>query len=106
MGKVIIPLIIIFGIASGSAVGLARAAERGWLWVVAFVELLLAFHEASFAVRETAEWIRIDLLLTLPLFTGGNLSLAWYGFRERPGWWVLGLAGSALAVPIWFFGFR
>ena len=99
-------MIVIFGVGASAAVGLARAAERNWVWAVAFLEVFPAFHEASFAMQATAEWIRIDLLLTLPLFTCGNLPLAWYGFRERPGWWVLSLAGSALAAPGWFSGFR
>ena len=86
--------------------GLARAAGRNWVRAVAFLEVILAFHKASFAMQATAEWIRIDLLLTLPLFTCSNMALAWYGFRERPWWWVLWLAGSALAAPVWFFGFR
>lgn len=96
----------IFGAGAIAAMALAGAADRKWVWGGAFFNALLAFHELSFALLPAAEWIRIDLLLTLPLFTGGDLLLAWYGFRDYPGWWVVGLGCSALAVPVWFFGFR
>ncbi|MBI2688968.1 MAG: hypothetical protein HYX27_21920 [Acidobacteria bacterium] len=96
----------IFGAGAACSVAFARAADRKWAWIAAFLNLLLAFHELSFALQPTAEWIRIDLLLTLPLFTAGNLLLAWLSFRGYAGWWVAGLTLSALAAPVWFFAFR
>ena len=99
-------LAAIFGAGAVSSLALARAAGRPWAWVAAFVNVLLAFHEVSFGLRPTAEWIRIDLLVTMPLFTCGNFVLAGVSFRTWPGWWTAGLGLAALAAPVWFFVLR
>jgi hypothetical protein len=99
-------LVTIFGGGAVAALALARVRDRLWIWGAAFLNLLIAFYEVSFALQGPGHWIRTDLLVTLPLFTGGNLFLAWNGFRSSPGWWVIGLSVSALAAPVWFFGFR
>jgi hypothetical protein len=99
-------LAAIFGAGAVCSLALARAANSRWAWVAAFVNVLLAFHEASFWLQPTAEWIRIDLLVTLPLFTCGNFVLAAVSFRTWPGWWTAGLGMSAVAVPVWFFLLR
>ena len=99
-------LATIFGAGAVCSLTLARMAGRPWAWVAAFVNVLLAFHEVSFALRPVAEWIRIDLLATMPLFTLGNFVLAGVSFRWWPGWWTGGLALAAVAVPVWFFVLR
>lgn len=99
-------LAAIFGAGAVCSLALARAANRWWAWVAAFLNVLLAFHEVSFALRPVAEWIRIDLLLTMPLFTCGNFVLGWVSFLQAPGWWTVGLALAALAAPVWFYWIR
>jgi hypothetical protein len=99
-------LMAIFGIGAAAALTLARIQDRPWLWGMAFVNLLIAFYEISFVLQPAAEWIRTDLLLSVPLFTLGNLFLAWYGQRQCPGWWVAVLAVAALAAPAWVAGVR
>lgn len=97
-----IPVLIgSFCAGAASLLGLAWACEKRLLWVIAFIEWVIAFHELSFAFRGTREWIRVDLLLSLPAFTLGNLLLAWWAWRKCAGWWVYGLAGSAVAGPLW-----
>jgi len=105
-GIVILPLIAIFGTGAAASVVLARVAGRPWMWAAAFLNLLIAFHEATFAFLPAAEWIRIDLLLTMPVFTVGNLLLAALAARAVGGWWSGILAASAAAVPVWFFLLR
>ena len=95
MSKVILPLIVIFGIGAAAAVLLARVAERGWIWAAAFLNLLVAFNELSFAFRPAAEWIRIDLLLTVPAIAATNLGLSWYAFRSSER-----IAGSMLLLGV------
>jgi hypothetical protein len=99
-------LMAIFGSGAVAALALARAYDRLWIWGAAFLNVLIAFYELSFAMQPQMEWIRTDLLLTLPLFTGGNLFLALYGFRFCRGWWVALLAVSAVAAPVWVLSFR
>ena len=99
-------LAAIFGVGAVCSLAFARAANSRWAWVGAFVNVLVAFHEASFWLQPTAEWIRIDLLVTLPLFTFGNFVLSAASFRTWPGWWTVGLGLAAAAAPVWFFFFR
>ena len=85
---------------------MAAVAARRWVWVAAFLETLLVFYELSFALGPTREWIRLDLLVTMPAFSLGNLILALYAARRASGYAGLALAGSAVAVPVWFFLLR
>jgi hypothetical protein len=96
-------LIAIFGSGAFGALALARACDKLWIWGAAFLDVTIAFYEISFTLQPRVEWIRTDLLLTLPLFTGGNLFLAWWGFRCCRGWWVSLLLLSAVAGPVWVF---
>ena len=99
-------LIAIFGVGAAGAALLSWQIERLWLRFVAFAEIAVALHELSFALRATREWIRLDLMLTLPLFVAGNLWLALYGVKRYAGFPTLLLGLSALSAPVWFLLFR
>jgi hypothetical protein len=95
----ILPLAILFSAGAIGVWGLAAAARERWVWGAAFLETLVALHEWSFAFRRVAEWIRIDLLLTLPCFVLFNILMAIYAWRQAPGWWQYLLLGTAAAGP-------
>lgn len=99
-------LVGIFGAGATAAVALARNSRHRSLWGFAFLNVLLAFHELAFGLQPPSEWIRADLIVTVPLFALGNLFTAWRGFQHTPGWWVFGLATSGFAAPIWFVWLR
>jgi hypothetical protein len=98
----VLPLILVFGAGAAASVALARHAGGLWLWVAAFLNLLIAFHELSFAFRPAAEWIRIDLLLSIPLFSLATLLLAVFAFRRRNVVTGAVLSLSVAAVPVFF----
>ena len=102
----ILPLIIVFGLGAIAAVYLARRAGQWWVWVAAFLMTVIALQEFSFAFRRVAEWIRIDLLLTIPVFGVCCLGLGVYAYRrgERAVGWAL--AGSLLGIPVFLLVLR
>lgn len=104
--SVIPALLGIFGVGATGVFALAVVAARRWLWVAAFLETLLVFYELSFALGPTREWIRLDLLITMPAFSIANLLLALYAARRAGVYAGFALAGSAVAVPVWFFLLR
>lgn len=104
--SVIPALLVIFAVGATGVFVLATAAGRRWLWCAALLETALLFHELSFALGPTREWIRLDLLVTMPAFSIANLLLALYAGRRAGAYAGLALAGSAVALPIWFFLLR
>lgn len=98
----ILPLIIIFGIGAAASVVAARAFGRLWAWVAAFLNLVIAFNELSFAFRRTAEWIRIDLLLTIPLFALSILVLGVFAYRSGERTLSGILTATVFGIPLFF----
>lgn len=98
----VLPLIVVFCTGAALSVVLAQWAGRPWVWVLTFVNVLIAFHELSFALRPTAEWIRIDLLLTIPLFSLGTLLLAGWAFRAERRLIAAAMAMSVAGGPLFF----
>ena len=98
----ILPLIAVFCIGAAASVFLAQSEERFSIWAAAFVNLLIALNELSFAFRPVAEWIRVDLLLFIPLFALVSWALAIYAWQSeyRPLAAVLG--GNVLVIPLVF----
>ena len=56
-----------------------------------------------FGVGAAAEWIRIDLLLTVPSIAAINLGLSWYALRSSQR--IVGsmLSLSVVSIPVLFF---
>lgn len=94
-------LLAIFTLGAIGVFALAAVAGKRWIWAACAFEVLLVFYELSFALGPVREWIRLDLLLSMPLFCVGNLALSLYAF-SRARFAALALAGSAVAVPVWF----
>lgn len=95
----ILPLALLFSAGAIGVWALAVAARERWVWGAAILETLVALHEWSFAFRRVAEWIRIDLLLTLPCFALFNTLMAIFAWRRAPGWWQYLLLATAAAGP-------
>ena len=98
----ILPLIVIFGIGATASLVAARAFGRFWAWIAAFVNLLIFFNELSFAFRRTAEWVRIDLLLTIPIFALTILALGVFAFRTGEKSLSGILTATILILPLFF----
>jgi len=103
---VIPALLAIFAVGTTGVFALAIVAGRRWIWCAAVLETALLCYELSFALGPTREWIRLDLLVTMPAFSIANLLLALYAGRRAGAYAGLALAGSAIALPIWFFLLR
>lgn len=69
------------------------------MWVGLFLNLLIAGNEISFVFRPIAEWIRIDLLLTLPVFAIVNFAFCAAAYRAGLQAISAVLALSVLAIP-------
>jgi len=102
----ILPLIVVFGIGATAGLYLAQRAGPWWVWVAAFLQTLIALHEVSFAFRRVAEWIRIDLLLTIPIVAVCCLGLGVYSFRRGERLAAMALVGSLLGIPAFLLVFR
>jgi hypothetical protein len=60
----------------------------------------------SFVFRRVAEWIRIDLLLTIPIAAVCCLGLGVYSFRRGERLAAAALLGSVLGIPGFLLVFR
>ena len=76
------------------------------LVIAAAVAGILAAHEASFFLRPVREWIRVDLLLSIPLAAvldvAAGFACVRSGGARRTGWALFGcaiLGAAALFVP-------
>lgn len=86
----VLPLVFVFGAGSVAALLLADAEARApyWVWIAAFLDTAMVFYEMSIGLRPGFAWVRLDLLLTLPLFSvlnGGLSRRAWQAGRWEVG---------------------
>ncbi len=98
----ILPLVAVFGVGAAASLMVAQSAGKLWIWVVAFLNTLIAFNEMSYIFQPKQEWVRLDLLLTIPVFALINLALARRAFvDEHVGTALLltfTIAGGPLAI--------
>jgi hypothetical protein len=94
-------LVWVFGVGTAGAIVLALSVESRWVWIATFVELVILLHEMSFLLLPGTAWVRVDLILILPLFTLVTAWLAYLGYRKSRGLAVpIILALTALAAPV------
>lgn len=102
----ILPLILLFGTGAAAALYLAQRVRQWRVWVVTFLMTVIALHELSFAFRRVAEWIRIDLLVTIPFFGACCVVLGVYGYRRGERLAAMALAATLAGIPFFFAIFR
>jgi hypothetical protein len=98
----ILPLIVVFGVGAAAALYLAQRVRQWWVWVVTFLMTVISLHELSFAFRRVAEWIRIDLLVSIPFFGVCCMVLGLYAFWRGERVAALALAASLAGIPVFF----
>jgi hypothetical protein len=98
----ILPLVAVFGVGAIASLVVAQSAGKAWVWVVAFLNTLIAFNETSYVLRPAQEWVRLDLVLIVPVFALINLALARRAFVDEHVMTALVLtctvAGGPLAI--------
>lgn len=96
----ILPLVAVFGVGAIASLVVAQSAGKVWIWVVAFLNTLIAFNEMSYVLRPAQEWVRLDLLLIVPVFALINLALARRALVDEHVVTAMVLAFSVAGGPI------
>jgi hypothetical protein len=96
----ILPLVAVFGVGAAASLMVAQSAGKVWIWVVAFLNTLIAFNEASYIFQPKQEWVRMDLLLIIPVFALINLALARRAFVDEHVGTAMVLALAVAGGPV------